>query len=509
QRCDGARPICGPCARAEEPECEYTDSGPAASQILEREVADLEARIRVLEGRTSDSITLHDPHAACRGRSTGPGTTRYSENPVEQLLYVFQRCHGLCFFLNVPRFVRRLSAGRSAANGVLPSLAYAIQLLGLQFVDDPHLKAGEARLLERALQAIGAATSDLEPHKVIDTLQAELLVSLYFFSKDRKLEGGYHLTAAVSIAVGCNLHKLRDPGTSANASALVNARHRLAPPADDIEAGERILGFWILYTLDRCWSVVLKSQSVLTQSYSSIDTPWPLDMSNYERLAQSLAHGNTQTVKTFLMNTNSTGWDRSLLALCAQAATLYERAADMASKWKPLAPSFQSAFLSVDNRIEHFKQNLPPLPTSDSAGSDTRTLPTAAELSVHRCLLIIHTLSHSATIQLHTPLQQDHDPMNSRALASAIAAANLLQGVDVRGFGFVDPVLGSLWATIAQVLLRGLVNLRRLRIRAASGSRGATHPAANLPGELMVTSALDSIQIAMEGLGGTSLLIGT
>lgn len=80
--------------RAEETECEYTDAGPTPSQVLERNVADLEARIRALESRTSDTVTLTDPHAAYRGAtgqaSAGRPTLRYSENPVEQRLYVFQ-----------------------------------------------------------------------------------------------------------------------------------------------------------------------------------------------------------------------------------------------------------------------------------------------------------------------------------------------------------------------------------------------------------------------------------
>lgn len=87
QRCDGVRPICGQCTRAEETECEYTDAGPTPSQLLERNVANLEARIRELEGRTSDTITLHDPHSTYRvwGASSRP-PQRYSDNPTEHKL---------------------------------------------------------------------------------------------------------------------------------------------------------------------------------------------------------------------------------------------------------------------------------------------------------------------------------------------------------------------------------------------------------------------------------------
>lgn len=64
QRCDGARPTCGQCLRAEVGDCEYTDTGPTASQILEQNVAHLEARIKELtEGHSSGSIILQSPQA--------------------------------------------------------------------------------------------------------------------------------------------------------------------------------------------------------------------------------------------------------------------------------------------------------------------------------------------------------------------------------------------------------------------------------------------------------------
>lgn len=74
QKCDGVRPMCAQCVRADEVECEYTDGGPTASQLLEQNVAHLEARIRELEGRSSESITLFDPHAAFSQARNRPAT---------------------------------------------------------------------------------------------------------------------------------------------------------------------------------------------------------------------------------------------------------------------------------------------------------------------------------------------------------------------------------------------------------------------------------------------------
>ena len=86
QRCDGARPTCGQCVRAEVGDCEYTDAGPTASQILEQNVAQLEARIKELtEGNPMDSITLHRPQGY--GPSSHGGSPRIP-SPSSPNLYV-------------------------------------------------------------------------------------------------------------------------------------------------------------------------------------------------------------------------------------------------------------------------------------------------------------------------------------------------------------------------------------------------------------------------------------
>ncbi|KIL56900.1 hypothetical protein M378DRAFT_435252 [Amanita muscaria Koide BX008] len=66
QKCDGAKPTCGPCRKhPKEDDCEYSD-GPTRSrtQILEETVSRLEARLYELEhpNETTPSVTLHDPY---------------------------------------------------------------------------------------------------------------------------------------------------------------------------------------------------------------------------------------------------------------------------------------------------------------------------------------------------------------------------------------------------------------------------------------------------------------
>ncbi|KAF9811631.1 hypothetical protein IEO21_06510 [Rhodonia placenta] len=80
-RCDGARPICGPCIRTNrQADCEYTD-GPVRSptQVLEDNIARLEARIYELENpeTITPSVTLYDPRIS----SSDPGMTIDPINP--------------------------------------------------------------------------------------------------------------------------------------------------------------------------------------------------------------------------------------------------------------------------------------------------------------------------------------------------------------------------------------------------------------------------------------------
>ncbi|KAF8633206.1 hypothetical protein AX15_001474 [Amanita polypyramis BW_CC] len=73
-KCDGAKPVCGPCRRhPKEDECEYSD-GPTRSrtQILEETVSRLEARLYELEhpNETTPSVMLHDPYSRAHERES-------------------------------------------------------------------------------------------------------------------------------------------------------------------------------------------------------------------------------------------------------------------------------------------------------------------------------------------------------------------------------------------------------------------------------------------------------
>jgi len=180
------------------------------------------------------------------------------------------------FFLNVPRFLNSFYA--TAANS-RPSLALlsTIYLWGLKLTPVESFAAYEPVFLSRAIQKVAGALGTTHAHKAKHALQAELLLSNYFFWTGRFLEGRYHCGAAASIAITLGSHRTRS-------SQLPNP---IPHTTDPVEEGERINAFWSVFLNDRCWSVAMNVPSGMPDQKAPnarIDVPWPLDMTQYERV---------------------------------------------------------------------------------------------------------------------------------------------------------------------------------------------------------------------------------
>lgn len=110
-------------------------------------------------------------------------------------------------------------------------------------------------------------------------LQAELLLAYYFFASGKFLQGKYHVTAAISLEISSGLNKVRSNqlGTTGGAVSVI------PPPGDSTEEGERIRACWTGVILDKCWAVALVSSPNLVAG-AQIDTPWPLEIEDYENV---------------------------------------------------------------------------------------------------------------------------------------------------------------------------------------------------------------------------------
>ena len=150
----------------------------------------------------------------------------------------------------------------------------------------------ESLYLTRALAAIPDAIPN--PSKVVDLIQAQCILSIYFLSNGRLLEGSYHASCAASLTIQWGLHQIgsAEP-TPGSMLGEWESSFKLDPPADAIEQGERILTFWQVYALDQCWSVALQRPSIIPDSKhprTTITTPWPQRMEEYEAVSALVSY---------------------------------------------------------------------------------------------------------------------------------------------------------------------------------------------------------------------------
>ena len=144
------------------------------------------------------------------------------------------------------------------------------------------LSQHENHYLRRALESLGEGLR--HPDKVIDVVQASCLLSLYFLSNGRMLEGGYHASAAASLVAQFGL----DRSISQQNYEPMHS-FKIDPAKDPIEESERILVFWQAYNLDYCWSVVLRKPPVIRDgryAFNSVSASWPRDAEEYETVSE-------------------------------------------------------------------------------------------------------------------------------------------------------------------------------------------------------------------------------
>lgn len=190
----------------------------------------------------------------------------------------------------------RLRAARDGAQDAPhPALMNAIYVLACHFSRSPTLAEHEPRFLTRALRGISAALEHSD--RLVNVVQASSLLAVYFFAKARLLEGYYHSSSAARLAVALGLHQIRTPvwrpqqgaqygGAAWNGSPSTSVP--LPPPHDAVELGERILAFWQVFVVDRCWSVATGLPSSLPDDdhpQLHISSVWPRPIYDFENVS--------------------------------------------------------------------------------------------------------------------------------------------------------------------------------------------------------------------------------
>ncbi|KAH7870655.1 Zn(2)-Cys(6) binuclear cluster domain-containing protein [Lentinula edodes] len=535
-KCDGKRPICTQCHARSKPGfelvCEYPMVGQTRKRTLEESISTLERRIRELERAESDEdvVRLYDPSNYPSTRSSPFGTSSNSpsssssllldaspepslfttafqeEIPIalgQQLLQAFiPHAKSFGFFLNLRRFISETTLPLTLGDysRPCPGLICAAYLIGL------HLSGAtedeESAFLSRALLHVSNVLSSSHPLRLIHGTQAEILLSTYFFRTGRILEGKYHLSAAVSLATCANLHKLRS-GLSMGPfvpSVMCMDGHSLPDPKDFIEEGERINAFWTVFTMCNCWGVGVGGfSSMMFESYGSrIDTPWPLDMEDYEENRIPANYVGASTVRKFLAQTPLQPlrlYGPSNMALFSQASVLLERAAGLGSSYTNELHSdehirYMKTFTSFDALIDSFTSSLPSFSQTYISSPDFVTV------------WATHLICRAATIKLHNVFTASNAFSRKKVLECAERCVMLGRGMDLTSVE-VNPIFGLLWMITGEAIINEISRLDDLNRQTMSLPNWVLEEATIL-GRVEMVALLEELFLTMELFGNRS-----
>ncbi|TFK90658.1 hypothetical protein K466DRAFT_596789 [Polyporus arcularius HHB13444] len=513
-RCDGGKPACAQCVRAKKTDaCEYDDGkGKTRTQLMREHIARLEMRVKELENpeQSAPSMTLFDPHAlspyysesSSSSSYDSPGKLTYSasaspipfdeqtrrsmlsplsldspevdhrawENfnfgtdlasvpavpyngmdapPLDHILLEIFIPHRHQCGLDIHVGRLRDSLALPVSEQRHPVLMNAIFLWACYLSRPGSLSQYEQLYLSRATTALADALQ--YTNRAVDIVQACCLLSVYYISNGRLLEGSYYSAAASTLAIQCRLHQIG----SENVPLLDSwdASFDLPPPKDSIERGERISTFWQVYNLDRCWSVMLRRPATLPDSdhpWASITTPWPQRVEDYENGELDIG-GGSPTIRGFQTQSNSlSGF--STLALRVKVSALYEGANRLSSSWSPrslASGAFSENFSAFEHSIMRFTTTLVPLHQVGGAMPDDKY-----------ALIVIHSLAHASMIRLHAPFMLDDTGSRDKCLRAARSLIHVTKLITDADFEFLDPVVGSCWASAAKVLEHELARLQ-------------------------------------------------
>ncbi|KAF8193971.1 hypothetical protein K438DRAFT_2017608 [Mycena galopus ATCC 62051] len=482
-KCDGAKPLCGPCTGYSTAfsDCEYTENGPCHSQILEEQISILQSRIEDLEtplrlrfGVSLSRPCVHRRRSGPSGPSSpvsptntmglGPLLTQFylqqtsrtfsnqtptSSMPTELPFFVLQAlvhnflhnasCFG--FFLDIQAFHDTVTNNNNNTHDrqLPPVLLNVMYLWGVHLSKDARITTYEPAFLVHALRSTAGSLSGAHPRTILHSMQASVLLAYYFIRDRRLLEARYHIAAAVSIALSAGLHRIRAAPQDGRPPGFMPLEHCALPsPKCAAEEGERIGAWWTVLNLNNCHGSPSNVSYGSGDSGLNIDTPWPLETRDYVERPHLLPLCSSATVAKFLADVPDDAISDA--AWHAKASILFEETNRINIRDRADGPLNNTEFDTLDRKIDALTASLPPIRSK-------------------RCL-IVHSLCRGATIQLHHLLANERTASRAKQLLAARAMVDILRRTDVPKVGLIDPVLAPLWTTASFVLIADIAHQR-------------------------------------------------
>ncbi|KAJ7063734.1 hypothetical protein C8F01DRAFT_88862 [Mycena amicta] len=421
-KCDGARPICGPCSKhPKDDECEYTD-GPARLQELERPEENTPsvtlydpyttqqlpfahrslpgtpygvALPRLLTPGSSEShLDLFSPPPSTTASTPPFGTHGHGMSPLgifdsravatpdssvssglefhdarqsDRLIQNFLP-HGaqFGFFLDPQRLALMSPQSPASATSFLqrtsPALFYILCAFGAH-ISAPRDRVTEDRFIFRALQA--PASSDYAiPRTLLHTIQAEVLIAYYLWRNGAILQARVHSATAGALVLGAGLHQSRSTVIAIVENPSDFEEQRLPQATDSIDVGERIRAVWAVSALQKMLAVAEDAPIDVCGVFEqvSVEVPWPREVEEY-RDRQQPSFASENTMKRYLAGQEQ-DMDDSVGAMLVKAQVLLHRAVYMQGQWSTAASQQQqqalmTAFHSLMGLVHTLRAQLP------------------------------------------------------------------------------------------------------------------------------------------------------
>ncbi|KAJ3760446.1 hypothetical protein EV360DRAFT_68706 [Lentinula raphanica] len=470
QRCDGQRPICGPCSKSTSlGDCEYAEAGYTHADRLQEQISVLETRLEQLQSGPSSSnqaLALHDPYAPRSSGMYGYSMMLTEKDLMEAILPHLSQ---LGFFLNSSNLFSDAYSNPTAIDPAYqPSSALTASMVLLGAHVSHHFNRNSnitseivEGYLSNAVQATSFGLSEPHPHRILHTIQANILIAHYFFLNNRALKGRWHVDNAVSLVLSARLHLIRSGSTSRSAglpSTSTSQRGFATQNAQIWEEGEQINAMWTVFGLNCLWSAAegIPVSIAYTTDQGRIDTPWPLESGGYNEVTLPPGLRSSHTVQRFLSGFRDQA--NSLLALYVKGAVLYEQTTMFRQRYvtdgtnTPSTTSynnaaefqtFQSSYLSLSNLSTELLNDIPPITPRSQFNQQDRILR----------LLVIHILVRVTIIRLQSTLWVDHPLRRPVLLDMANGVMDCLSRVDLDVTMFLDPIIAILLRTTAEVFI--------------------------------------------------------
>lgn len=166
------------------------------------------------------------------------------------------------------------------------ALLNAAYLWGARLSESRDCATYAPAILALSIRTTSESLASSHPQKILHGIQAEVLLAYHFFADARILEAKYHTNAALALALSSGLSKIRTstPTDQATEYIALNQMNVLPPPKDAREEGERINAFWTVLTLNNVLAAADGSPSSISHHAHGmrIDTPWPLELEDYD-----------------------------------------------------------------------------------------------------------------------------------------------------------------------------------------------------------------------------------